>query len=305
MENETVSPTLVRRIFLGKEGIRAGWSIGVFAVILGVMTAVFFFPVKYFLETSGFSLNDASPMPVGGGELAGLLGLLSASMIMTRIEHKSLIAYGLEGNRRPLHFLLGVLSGIVALSVLVGALSFGGFLVLDGQSTHGWNAVQYALSWGGVFLLVGLYEEYLMRGYLQATLTRGIGFWWSAVILSSLFGCIHLLNPGESPVGIVAAALVGFVFCVSLWSFKTLWWAIGFHAAWDWSESYFWGTSDSGRVLDGHLFAVHPQGNILWSGGATGPEGSVMVFPLLAIVALLLWIVGRNKAGHQTTQTTT
>jgi len=64
----------------------------------------------------------------------------------------------------------------------------------------------------------------------------------------------------------------------------------------DWAESYLWGTADSGRVVQGHLFAVHPQGNILFSGGATGPEGSLLIIPLLLIIAALMWLAwGRNK----------
>jgi hypothetical protein len=185
---------------------------------------------------------------------------------------------------------------VIALSILVGVLNLSGLLIFDGQQMFGKAAVIYAIGWGVGFFLVGLYEEYFMRGYMMATLTRGIGFWWSALVFSLLFGCIHILNKGESPVGIVSAVLVGFVFCISLWYLKTLWWAIGFHASWDWAESYLWGTADSGRVAQGHLFAVHPQGNILFSGGATGPEGSLLVIPLLFIIAALMWLAwGRNK----------
>ena len=114
-------------------------------------------------------------------------------------------------------------------------------------------------------------------------------------MLSVAFGSMHLSNTGESPVGIFSAGAIGLLFCVSLWYLKTLWWAIGFHAAWDWAESYFWGTADSGLVMKGHLLGGHPQGAILWSGGATGPEGSILVVPLLVIIAVLMVIVWRNK----------
>jgi len=41
---------------------------------------------------------------------------------------------------------------------------------------------------------------------------------------------------------------------------------------------------------------VHPQGNIFFSGGATGPEGSMLIIPLIFIIAALMWLVwGRNK----------
>ena len=287
-------------LFVGKQGIRAGWSIGLFILFMAMFTALFVMPTAYLLEKNHFSIKEMQPLQTCAIELASFLGLLAATMIMTRIEHKPLIFYGLEGSRRSVHFLYGLLFGIIALSALVGALNVCGYLVFDGQQMFGKDALLYALGWGIAFLFVGLFEEYFMRGYMMVTLTRGIGFWWSALAFSVLFGCSHLGNHGESPVGIIAAALVGFVFCISLWYLKSLWWAIGFHASWDWAESYFWGTADSGRLAQGHLFAVHPQGNILFSGGATGPEGSLLILPLLLLIAALMWFVwGRKNAGNQ------
>jgi membrane protease YdiL (CAAX protease family) len=295
----SVNPSLLRPIFVGRQGIRAGWSIGLFFILMALMTSAFFLPAKVMLEMIGLPLTDEQPLQVCVGELAAFLGLLGASMIMAFIEHKPYISYGLEGTRRCERLFYGVLSGVIALSVLVFALKLFGFLVFDRQSIFGWDAVLYAFAWSIGFFLVGLYEEYLLRGYLQATLTRGIGFWWSALVLSLAFGCTHIFNKGESPVGLCSAALLGIVFCISLWYLKQLWWAIGFHASWNWSQSYLWGTANSGKVVQGHLLSVHPQGNILLSGGATGPEGSLLVIPLLLFIALLMWIAWRKESIQQ------
>ncbi|HVN47821.1 MAG TPA: CPBP family glutamic-type intramembrane protease [Bacteroidota bacterium] len=296
MNDELTPPSsLLRRIFTGAQGIRAGWSIGIFFILMGIFTAMFFFPAKMLLEKNNIPLSDSQPISTMVGELVGFLGILCASIVMAYIEHKPLISYGLNGTQRIKNFVLGSVCGIAALSLLVGTLFLSGFLYFDGQTLFGWSAVHYAFAWGIAFIFVGLYEEYFMRGYLQATLTRGIGFWWSALIFSCAFGCLHLANKGESPVGIIAAALVGLVFCISLWYLKNLWWAIGFHSAWDWTESYLWGTADSGKIVQGHLFSVHPQGNILWSGGATGPEGSLFIVPLLLFIAVLMWLVWKKK----------
>lgn len=295
---QSVNTSLLHRVFVGQHGIRAGWSIGIFLILMALFTSALFLPVQYILQKNGTPLTDGEPFPVCVSELTGFLVVLCASMSMAFMEHKPLISYGLEGTRRSVNFIYGALSGVTAISVLVGALKLGGFLCFDGQPVVGWHAVTYALAWGAGFFLVGLYEEYLLRGYLQSTLTRGIGFWWSAFLLSAAFGCIHIFNKGESPVGIFSAALAGLVFCISLWYLKQLWWAIGFHTSWNWTQSYFWGTADSGKIMQGHFFSVHPQGNTFWSGGATGPEGSVMVIPLFLFVALLMWIVWRRTIAQ-------
>jgi hypothetical protein len=294
--SQEMPPSFFHRVFVGKHGIRAGWSIGIFFLLMGLFTALFLMPTIYLLEKNHVSMKEMQPLQTCASDLAAFLGLLAATMVMSRIEHKPIIYYGLEGTRRIVRFLYGLFCGVIALSILVGVLNLSGFLVFDGQQLFGKAAVIYAIGWSVAFFLVGIYEEYLMRGYMQVTLARSIGFWWSAMVFSILFGCIHIMNKGESPVGIVSAVFVGFVFCISLWYLKSLWWAIGFHASWDWAESYLWGTADSGRIAQGHLFAVHPQGNILLSGGATGPEGSLLALPLLLMIAALMWLAwGRNK----------
>ncbi len=109
---------------------------------------------------------------------------------------------------------------------------------------------------------------------------------------------MHTGNGGENWIGIFAAAAIGFVFCVSIRFTGSAWWAIGCHAAWDWAESYFYGTADSGMVVQGHYLTTTRLGNALWSGGADGPEGSLLVLVaiLLLLVALIV-IYGRKGAS--------
>ena len=76
------------------------------------------------------------------------------------------------------------------------------------------------------------------------------------------------------------------------------WWAIGCHASWDWAESYFYGTADSGFYARGHLLTSIPAGPALWSGGGAGPEGSLLVFPIILLLLLaVLLIYGRRKSA--------
>jgi hypothetical protein len=83
-----------------------------------------------------------------------------------------------------------------------------------------------------------------------------------------------------------------------VWVTGSAWWAIGCHAAWDWAETFFYGTADSGLVAPGHYLSAIVPANAkpLWSGGADGPEGSVLVLGvILLLLAALLVIYGRKK----------
>ena len=137
-----------------------------------------------------------------------------------------------------------------------------------------------------MFVLVGLFEEFWLRGYSQFTLARGIGFWPAAATLSCAFGLSHLRNGGEHWPGLLAAAFIGFFFCLTLRRTGNLWFAVGFHALWDWGETFFYSVPDSGEIWPGHLLHSSLHGARWLSGGSVGPEGSVICFLVIAA----LWI---------------
>jgi hypothetical protein len=198
----------------------------------------------------------------------------------------------------------GALLGLIFQSVLVVILWSTHHLVFAGVLLRPLSAVRYGLTWAVVFLGVSFFEELLFRGYAQFGLTRcladlvrhfypdirhaeAIGFWSAAVITSFAFGLVHGFNPGESPIGMLCAGGAGLMFAFSLWRTGSLWWAIGLHAAWDWAQSFLFGVADSGSISTHRLLSTHPVGSAWASGGATGPEGSIFVLPVMAAIVLI------------------
>jgi membrane protease YdiL (CAAX protease family) len=247
-----------------------------------------------------------------------LLIVLLATFLMSRIEGRPFGVFGLGGTHRLPQFLAGLVWGVVCLSLLVGLLRWLGFLQFDALLLTGGAAVRYGVLWAIGFLLVALVEETLLRGYALYTLARGIagiygaifkntryrhtlGFWTAALILSFIFGIGHSNNPGESPVGLLGAGLVGLVFCFSLYRTGSLWWAIGIHAAWDWSQSFLYGVADSGLMAEGHLFATHPVGKPILSGGLTGPEGSIFAILMLGVITGIIFLTLRPSRNQRAT----
>jgi membrane protease YdiL (CAAX protease family) len=273
-------------VFLGPQGIRAGWGILLFA---GIWYALSY--VAQWLLMPHLHFDPRFPVPPGTGivvELAQFIPAVIATWILSLIEKRPVVAYGFQGQGRATRLIFGLAWGFAAISGLVLVLWKLGYVALQRGTLPPTTALQDAALWGLVFLIVGFFEESFFRGYAQFTLMRGIGFWWGALLFAAAFGFMHRTNPGESPVGLASVVGVGLVFCLSLWYTGSLWWAVGFHAAWDWGQSYFYGTADSGMVAQGHLLQEHPVGSALWSGGTTGPEGSVLVVPLLLVTALAM-----------------
>lgn len=332
-------------VLVGPQGLRAGWSILLFAAMFYLFREIvgsIFFACGLIGETN----PDSAPAWLLG-ELIPLLAIFGATALMGLIEGRRISAYNLAGPGRARHFLAGLASGFAALSLLVGALAWGGWLRFQSAAPFGAQALRLAALWACVFLVVGSAEEGLFRCYSLFTLTRGISFWWAlaaelaiclylrlnggghgawgvyaaaglgllpclliyqrsgphsafwqaAWVTSTVFGLYHTSNGGENWIGVLAAAAIGFVFCVSVRLTGSVWWAIGCHAAWDWAETFFYGTADSGMVAKGHYLSTTPIGNALWSGGADGPEGSLLVLGVILLLLLLvLGLFGRAKA---------
>ncbi|RRA47393.1 CPBP family intramembrane glutamic endopeptidase [Acidipila sp. EB88] len=286
-------------ILFGAQGLRAGWACLLFLAILAALGFALRVASQWLFAAHSGSHPAQHPAAITPGvmmlsELLLAAAVLLATLVMARIEGRPLLSFGLRGLNTA-RAVGGLLAGFAAISALVGWLRAQHLLVLAGPVLHGSPAWSYALLWAAAFLLVAVAEETMLRGYLLFTLARGIGFPAAAIVMSIAFGAIHGVNPGETAVGLFAAMAVGLLFCLSIFYTQSLWWAIAFHAAWDWGESFFWGTADSGTGVAGHLFTSQPTGPTLWSGGATGPEGSVLVFPVLVLVALLLLLWQRRR----------
>jgi len=281
-------------ILYGQEGLRAGWSA---LLYVGVLISLLFlssyelrwFAMRLHQSVSSMRGGEMHPTLLIVSEATTLLAVLIATIGMARLEQRPAAYYGLMGADRLRQFVLGLLSGFGFLSLLVGILVATHHLALDRTTIPLHQTLTYAAAWGLCFLLVALTEELMVRGYLLFTLARGITFWPAAILLAALFGLLHTGNSGESHFGLLAAGLVALVFSLSLWRLGHLWWAIGFHAAWDWAESFFYGTPDSGTVSVGRLLHAQPLGATIWSGGPTGPEGSVWIVPVLVLAALFVW----------------
>ncbi len=307
-------PSTLYTIFFGKDGLRAGWGLLIFVVLMvvvlsGVNTLG---SLLHILPNKNAVVREIPPSYLLFAEALPFLVTLLVTWIMSVIERRPNSVYGLGGTRKASNFISGLAWGVTCLTLLVLTLWLSGLLLIDRRLLFGVGMFHYGALWLMGFLCVGLLEEYLTRGYLLFTLTRGLaglyswmfqtrhsqalGFWTAAIVLSILFGLGHGKNPGESPIGLLSAGLASVVFCLSLWRTGSLWWAIGFHTSWDWAQSFLYGVADSGLMVQHHLLATHPLGKALMSGGTTGPEGSVLVLPILALVCLLIvFTLSRGK----------
>ena len=268
----------IRQVVLGPEGLRSGWG---FALYLALVFALMM--VARLLLRPAMHRLKGSVWQFLAQELILVTCALLPALAMAFIEKRPFGSYGLPGRKAfGAAFWLGLVWGFAALSILLVALRGSHAFFFGPVGVHGLQAVKFGAFWALLFLLVAFFEEFLFRGYSLFTLSRNVGFWPMAVALSALFGGVHLGTPGESWRGALAAGLIGLFFCFTLRRTGNLWFAVGLHASWDWAESYFYGVPDSGTMVQGHLLNPSFHGPAWLTGGTVGPEGSVLVFVVIA-----------------------
>jgi membrane protease YdiL (CAAX protease family) len=324
---EPPQPSLTHRIFIGPFGLRAGWSLLIYiaiiaSIIFGVRGAMMH-KAKHdkavAAATAKASPKATTPAPATPKvseptHLSGMvisegitfIVMLLISWLMAAIERRKLSAFGLGGSSAVPRFLVGALWGLIAQSTVIALLYYRHLLVFDRRLDHGLSILGFGAAQLFAFFLVGLVEEYIFRGYLQFTLTRGmvcvgkliseqnartIAFWIAAVLTSTLFYFAHTGNPGENKIGLFQVFLAGILLLVALWRTGSLWLAIGFHMTWDWAQSFLFGVPDSGGLIQGRLFATHAVGDPHWSGGTAGPEGSIFGVPVMLAVIVIFCFV--------------
>jgi uncharacterized protein len=281
---------VVRQIFLGPNGIRAGWRILIAILLFLAIVSVLGAGLRRIPAVRTWSRAQPKGVMTPGtlclAEGVGVLGVFFAALIMTAIEKRSFAEYGLPGREAfGKRFWQGMPYGFVMMSAALGLIAVLHGVSIEGLALGRSAAVRYGLLYLLGFILVGFFEEFSFRGYFQATLASGIGFWWAAIALSILFGAVHLGNPGEARFGALMAGCFGLLAAFSLWRTGSIWFAIGMHAAWDWGETYFYGVPDSGMAAQGHLLNASFHGPVWLTGGTVGPEASLATFLVLALSA--------------------
>ncbi|HWD37704.1 MAG TPA: type II CAAX endopeptidase family protein [Fimbriimonas sp.] len=286
-------PGTLRWVFFGKAGLRAGWGLLIYFALLICLLIPAVLVMIALGETGQAGLKTVRSALIQ--EAPQLAVVLIATFVMSLIERRKVTSYWLAGSEIARKFASGLLGGFLAMSLLIGILLGFHLLVFQNVLLQGTQIATFGLLWFVVFFLVGFFEELLLRGYFHYTLTRGISFFWSSLITSLLFGLMHLANPGETAIGIFSVFGAGAIFCVMLRVTGSLYFAIGFHASWDWAQSFLFSVPDSGTLSEGRLMQTHAIGNSLLSGGTAGPEGSVFVFPVMLLAAAACYLIYRPK----------
>lgn len=196
-------------------------------------------------------------------------------------------------NSIPL-WLAGALCG-VGLFAIVELL-----LVWKGVAHIGaYTGTTYLFSAFTVAVATGIAEEIVFRGVVFRIVEEGFGTLVALLLSAALFGALHGFNPGASVVSSAAIAIeAGVLLALAYTATRSLWLPIGLHFGWNFAEGGLFGAAVSGNTTHG-LVSSTPSGDPLWSGGAFGPEASIVAVGVCLIAAAVFLGITIRRGNWQ------
>lgn len=282
---------MIASIFIGPHGLRAGWRFLLFALAIELGVFAVEEPLGQLLaRLFAINLGELSAPALLIHEFVFCVSVFLVTGIAAVAEHRRIDSYGLPIQQAfGRFFWKGMLAGLLVVLFVAGAMILSGGMVLHGLAQHGSELAKLTLLWFVANILVGISEEYTFRGYALQSLWRGAGFWPAALITTAIFAGIHLEKPGENAMDIGMIFFLGLILCLSIRKTCSLWWAVGWHAGFDFGQLFLIGTRNGGQTPVGHLFDTTFPGPAWLNGGELGTEASIFMMP--AAIATLIYVI--------------
>lgn len=281
------------KLFLGEDRkLRFFWRAFIFFVLAEFVLII---PLDYL----SYNVWQALHLPDGltaANTALGESGNFFTALIMTAIfafyEKRSLFAYGFPWRGAlGLYTSEGLIAGTLMAAFVAFCMYFMGGMHINGYALSGNALVIAALAWFGAMIVVGVAEESLFRSYFLVALWRSIGFWPASLIIAAIFAALHyFFKAGENIWDVITLVTLSLALCLSFRRSGTLWFAVGFHVAFDYMQFFVIGTPNGEQVPVDHLLNTTFTGPAWITGGVLGTEASFFMYPAIALLWLYIWL---------------
>lgn len=290
------SRTWYQRLFISTDEprLRAGWRLlGQTVLMILAIGALSWLSFVLTFPFDGFPVRLDLLLSITGSAIA-----IAASIYISRrfLDHRTFVSLGQRVDKQAfLDILFGFLLSAVMLAILFFLEWAGGWLQVESfaWSVERWPEILASL---GVMLLVfgvaSWSEELLARGYWLRNLSEGLNLFLGVLLSSILFSIAHAYNANVSWQAYFGLFLSGLFFAFCYLRTRQLWLPIGVHLGWNFFEGNVFGFPVSGAYYY-QLIRQSSGGPELITGGAFGPEGGLILLPVLLIgtfiVILYTW----------------
>jgi membrane protease YdiL (CAAX protease family) len=279
-------------ILFGSDGkLRLLWRAVIFYVLADWALAWVLVRPFGFIARTLHVPDGLSPANVALWETQSFVIALVCTAIFAWYEGRRVDNYGLPvGQAAGARTWDGALVGVV----MAGAVALGMYLLggmrIRGLQTTGTALLFSAIAWLGANICVGVAEEFLYRSYLLQTLRKSIGFWPGAWVIALGFAADHyFFKTGENVWDVITLISLSLMVSYSVVRTGTLWFAVGFHIAFDYMQLFVIGTPNGSQVPQGRLLDTSFNGPSWLTGGVLGTEASFLMYPAIALAWLYIW----------------
>ena len=218
---------------------------------------------------------------------ANLAMILVVLLFCRLIQKRRPVTLGFVRKNIAKEYLKGLGAGFLAFSGAVLLCILTGSLKLEGISP-GFHPGIFLLFVLG-FMIQGMAEEVLCRGYFLVSFGRRHSMWAAVLANSLIFAALHLANSGISVLAFINLTLFGVFASVYFIKTGNIWGVGALHSIWNLAQGNIYGIRVSGIVTKCSVFASAPvEGRSLINGGAFGLEGGLAVTAVLLAGTLLL-----------------
>lgn len=205
------------------------------------------------------------------------------------VEQRAVSELALPGMGRELGMGMLIGMGLYTACVLI-------LMVLGIYRIDGFNPVSFMVPAIAMALSSGVFEELLFRGVLLRSVEAWFGTWAALVVSALVFGLLHLLNPegtmeGALFIAVEAGILLGAAYMLT----RRLWMSMGFHFAWNYTQSGIFSGIVSGNDAEQGLIKASINGPELLTGGSFGIESSILALLLCTSTGLFLVVLAYKR----------
>jgi membrane protease YdiL (CAAX protease family) len=243
--------------------------------------------------SNGFRAKFAgSPLTAAAVAAAmAALGLAYYAGFVRLVERRPVSELSLTGMGRELGIGMAIGAGLYATCVLI-------LMVLGIYRIEGLNPWYFVLPAVAMALSSGVFEELLFRGALFRIVEEWAGTWISLAVSSLVFGLVHLFNPAGTLLGALYISIeAGLLLAAAYMVTRRLWLSIGFHMAWNYTQSAIFSGIVSGGVADPGLIRSNIKGPAVLTGGSFGLESSVLAFLLCTATGVVLLMMAIRRGN--------
>lgn len=263
------------------------------------------------LKTGNMALAEIGIQEVTNSNALTIVMLFATTMTIVvtllfckLIQKRKMSSVGFVKKGFLKEYIIGLLVGFVIFSAAVLLCIVTGSLNITGLSST--FSVGIFLLFGLGYMIQGMSEEVLCRGYMMISIARRYPLWLAVLLNSLFFSALHLGNSGISVLALVNLTLFGVFASVYFLKRGNIWGIGAIHSIWNFAQGHFYGIKVSGiETSCSVLGSVPTEGRSLINGGAFGLEGGLAVTVVLVLGTVILLLIPAKYAKKETENQTT